>query len=131
MNSAPDSLRVDLWLWYTRFFKTRVLSAEAVKGGHVRVNGERAKVARKIAVGDKLRIVRNQLQFEVTVLSLPSARGAAKNAIDWYLEDPQSVQERQAKQQLLKSDRLLLPRTAGKPDKHTRRQLRGRNRDGS
>ena len=130
MGDAPDSLRVDLWLWYTRFFKTRVLAAAAVKGGHVRVNGERAKVARKIVVGDQLRVVRNQLQYVVTVLSLPGARGPAKNMVDWYLEDPESVLERQARQQILKTDRMLAPRTPGRPDKHTRRELRGRRRDG-
>jgi ribosome-associated heat shock protein Hsp15 len=130
MDDAPDSLRVDLWLWYTRFFKTRVLAAAAVKGGHVRVNGERAKVARKIVVGDQLRVVRNQLQYGVTVLSLPRARGPAKNAVDWYLEDPGSVLEREARQQILKTDRMLAPRTPGRPDKHTRRELRGRRRDG-
>lgn len=130
MQKTPDSLRVDLWLWYARFFKTRVLAAAAVKGGHVRVNGERAKVARKVGVGDKLRIVRDQLQYDVTVLSLPTARGPAKEAVTWYLEDPESMAQRLAKGQLLKADRMLLPRTSGRPDKHTRRELRGRHRDG-
>lgn len=128
-DQPEDNQRIDLWLWHTRFFKTRSLAAAAVRGGHVRVNGERVKVARKIKVGDRVSILRNQLRFEVTALSLPEQRGPAKNAPLWYEEDAASRSLREAKAELLKEDRRLLPRTAGRPDKRTRRALRQRNRD--
>jgi ribosome-associated heat shock protein Hsp15 len=129
-EDREDSQRIDLWLWYTRFFKTRSLAAAAVGGGHVRVNGERVKAARKIRGGDRVSILRNQLQFEVTVLSLPGNRGPAKNAPSWYEESPESRSRREEKARVLREDRQLLPRTDGKPDKRTRRALRQHSRRG-
>lgn len=129
-DDGKDNQRIDLWLWHTRFFKTRGLAAAAVRGGHVRVNGERVKVARKIKVGDRLSILRNQLRFEVTALSLPEQRGPANKAPLWYEEDAASREEREAKARVLKEDRRLLPKTDGRPDKRTRRALRQRGRSG-
>ena len=126
-----DALRIDLWLWYTRFFKTRSLAADAVKAGHVRVNGERVKIARKIRVGERVTVLRNQLQLAVTVLSLPEARGPAKDAPLWYSEDADSRTRREDKAAALRLDRRLLPRTEGRPDKRTRRALRDRSRGGN
>lgn len=126
-----DALRIDLWLWYTRFFRTRSLAADAVKAGHVRVNGERVKIARKIRVGERVSVLRNQLQFAVTVLSLPEARGPARDAPLWYSEDADSRTRREDKAAALRLDRRSLPRTEGRPDKRTRRALRDRSRGGS
>ena len=47
----PDNLRIDKWLWAARFFKTRSLAADAVAGGKVKVNGDRAKPAKVVRVG--------------------------------------------------------------------------------
>jgi len=129
-DDPEDSQRIDLWLWHTRFFKTRGLAAAAVRGGHVRVNAERVKVARKIRTGDQVSILRNQLRFDVTVLSLPVNRGPAKNTPLWYEEDAESRSQREEKARILKEDRRLLPRTDGRPDKRTRRALRQRTRSG-
>lgn len=129
-ESSEESLRIDLWLWYTRFFKTRGLAAAAVRGGHVRVNGERVKVARKIRTGDCVSVLRDQLRFEVTVLSLPVSRGPARNAPLWYAEDDASRSQREEKAAALQQDRRLMPKTAGRPDKRTRRALRDRHRSG-
>lgn len=129
-QTPDDSLRIDLWLWYTRFYKTRGLAAAAVRGGHVRVDGERIKVARKIRTGDRVSVLRDQLLFEVTVLSLPVCRGPARNAPLWYAEDDASRSQREDKAAALKQDRRLLPKTAGRPDKRTRRALRERHRSG-
>ncbi len=56
-NDAPaGKVRLDKWLWAARFFKTRALAAEALDGGKVDVNGDRAKRAKLIQVGDRLRL---------------------------------------------------------------------------
>ncbi len=118
------SKRLDRWLWCTRFFKTRGLATAAVKGGHVQVNGERAKAAREIKPGDWLEIVREQQVFRVEVLDIPSRRGPAKEAAMCYEEDPDSQARREARQAQLRLERKLLPETDGRPDPRTRRKMR-------
>ncbi|MEX2123123.1 MAG: S4 domain-containing protein [Woeseia sp.] len=127
---VADSLRLDHWLMLTRFFKTRVLASRAVAGGHVKRNGERAKPGDKIRVADRLVIVREHERFEIEVKALPKKRRPAIEARACYSESPGSVAERQATSDRLKRDRMSMPRTAGRPDKHTRRLLRRRNRSG-
>ena len=51
-----DRVRIDKWLWAARFFKTRSLATEAVDGGKVEINGERAKPSKLIKPGDELRL---------------------------------------------------------------------------
>jgi len=122
------NLRVDRWLWYTRFFKTRSLASAAVDGGHVKVNGRRARPGTRIREGDLLQIMRHQRKYDVEVLSLPDRRGPAPEAQGSYVESPESVARRQQVNDQIRADRRQMPMTAGKPDKHTRRKLRTRNR---
>jgi ribosome-associated heat shock protein Hsp15 len=127
--AATDTvLRIDRWLWFTRFYKTRTLAGQAVTGGHVRVNGERARPGQRVAVGDRIELVREQLHYELAVLAIPPRRGPAAEARACYSESAESIARREALQQQLSSDRRQMPRTPGRPDKHTRRLLRQRNR---
>ncbi|HEX8602314.1 MAG TPA: S4 domain-containing protein, partial [Pseudoduganella sp.] len=50
-----DNVRIDKWLWAARFFKTRSLAADAIEGGKVEVNGDRAKRAKQVGAGDEVR----------------------------------------------------------------------------
>ena len=83
-----------------------------------------------MSVGDQLDIVRGHERFEVEVLALPVRRGPASEARACYAESQRSLQQREATTARLKQDRLTMPRTHGRPDKHTRRLLRERNRSG-
>ena len=123
------SLRIDRWLFFTRFYKTRSLAAKAVTGGHVRLNGERARRSSQVRVGDRIELTREQLRWVMTVRELPVRRGPATEARRCYEEDPESVIARDQARDGLRIDRLAMPRTAGRPDKHTRRKLRDRNRN--
>lgn len=120
----PDSLRIDKWLFFTRFYKTRGKASAAVTGGHVSRNGERAKPSLPVKVGDRLTITRDRYTWVIDVAKLPARRGPATEAQACYVETPQSEQQRVALAEALKSDRMGLPQTPGRPDKHTRRQLR-------
>ena len=128
---ADRSLRLDRWLWFTRFFKTRTAASKAVNGGHVRLNVERARTSSSVTVGDQIRVVRNQLEFHVTVTAIPARRGPAREAQACYEESPDSIARREQRVSDLRVDRLQMPTTAGKPDKRTRRKLRDRNRGGT
>jgi len=123
-----NSLRIDRWLFFCRFFKTRSKATAAVTGGHVRINGERAAPGARVQVGDRIELVRDRLPYSLDVTAIPSRRGPAPEARACYEEDEAVVQERQAKSAALKQDRMLMPRTAGRPDKRTRRKLRDRHR---
>ena len=123
-----DALRIDRWLFYCRFFKTRVRATEAVSGGHVKLNGERATPGSRVSCGDRIDLVRERLDYSLEVVGIPSRRGPAAEAQACYVEDEETIKIRAEKLAVLKQDRMLMPRTDGRPDKHTRRQLRERNR---
>ncbi len=125
---SDDSLRLDRWLWFTRFYKTRTAASAAVQGGHVRVNGEPVRSAHRVRVGDRVRLVRRQLVWEMDVKSLPCRRGPAREAEACYTETAESAARREQAVAELRRDRRQMPMTRGKPDKHTRRKLRERSR---
>ena len=127
---SNDALRLDRWLWFTRFYKTRTAASAAVQGGHVRLNGEAARTSSRVRVGDRIRLVRQQLTWEFDVLRLPARRGPASEAQACYEESPESVARREQMLGELRHDRMQMPMTRGRPDKHTRRRLRDRNRRG-
>ncbi len=127
-NDSSTTARIDKWLWHVRFFKTRRLASAAVHGGHVKVNGDRVRPGHRVALGNVVSLVRDQLPYLLTVLSIPVRRGPASEASECYEEPAESVQGRQDIADGIRRDRLQMPRTTGRPDKHTRRQLRARNR---
>lgn len=119
-SQSDRGLRVDLWLWYARFFRSRGLAQQAVEGGHVQVNGDRVKASRQVRVGDRLRITRDRERFEVEVTGLPARRGPASEARGHYLETAESEAARAHAREL---DRLSVPVSSGRPDKRGRRDL--------
>lgn len=125
---ADRTLRLDRWLWFTRFYKTRSAASAAVQGGHVRLNSERARTSSKVGIGDRIQLVRQQLTYDLTVEDLPVRRGPAPEAQACYSESVESIASREQHLSDLRSDRLQMATTPGKPDKHTRRQLRDKNR---
>ena len=127
-NKNEEGLRIDRWLWCTRFHKTRTLASSAVQAGHVRVNGERARAGKRVVPGDTIEFIKDQLRFKLEVLVLPKRRGPASEARTCYQEDEASQQKRIEMISQIKEDRKQMPLTRGKPDKHTRRMLRHRNR---
>jgi ribosome-associated heat shock protein Hsp15 len=128
MSRSGDFLRIDRWLYYSRFFKTRSRATAAVSGGHVRINGDRATPGSRVKRGDQIELVRERLFYSLEVLEIPTRRGPASEAKSSYREDQETVRRRELQIAALKQDRLLTPRTDGRPDKHTRRKLRERNR---
>ncbi len=76
MNREPRGVRLDQWLWAARFFKTRALAKQGVETGKVEADGQRAKPARPVVIGDALVIERGGERFEIAVQALASVRGA-------------------------------------------------------
>src|SRR5678815_2580905 len=91
-------VRLDKWLWAARFFKTRALAATAIETGKVEVNGERAKRAKQLQVGDSLRIRIGPYHHLVTVRAVSENRGPAPVAAQLYEETEEGRKAREAMQ---------------------------------
>ena len=112
-------MRLDKWLWAARFFKTRTLAVEAVEGGRVSVNGDRAKPAKELKVGDAVSIRRPPFEHAVVVKALSDKRGPATVAAALFEETEESRARRAVLTAEMKS--LPSPRFKGRPTKKTRR----------
>jgi ribosome-associated heat shock protein Hsp15 len=118
-----QDVRMDKWLWAARFFKTRALAARACELGRIASNGQPAKSARPVRVGDLLQVKNDGGEFQVEVLLLSDVRGPAAVAQTLYRETDAS----RALRLQLAEERKLRPRfetlPAGKPSKRNRREL--------
>lgn len=122
---APTpSIRLDIWLWAARFFKTRALAKQAVETGKVEIGGQRAKPARGVRVGDELKIARGEEMFEVQVAALSDQRGPAATARTLYHESEESRIKREAAAAQRRAERTGYQAPQSKPDKRARRLIR-------
>jgi ribosome-associated heat shock protein Hsp15 len=123
-SDAADRLRIDRWLWCARFFKSRSAAAEAVRGGHVRLNGQRVKPAHAVKIGDALQVaLPHGAQRDVAIAVIPKRRGPAPEAAASYVETTESIERRRKAAEERAARASYVPPTAGKPDKRTRRLL--------
>ncbi len=118
-----DSARVDKWLWAARFFKTRALAREAVKGGKVRIDGHRVKPGRNLKQGDRLTIRRGEEEYLVTVQDLSDRRVSATLAQEKFIEDPDSKARREAAARQRSLNYKTKADRQRRPDKRQRRQI--------
>ncbi|PYO16900.1 MAG: RNA-binding protein [Gemmatimonadetes bacterium] len=117
------SVRLDAWLWAARFFKTRALASEAVAGGKVELNGTRAKRAKQLRVGDRLRVRKGPFDYQLTVRQLALHRGPPGVAATLYEENPQTRVLRERLAQQLKLAPSLRYEGKGRPTKKERREI--------
>ncbi|MGH8555699.1 MAG: RNA-binding S4 domain-containing protein [Gammaproteobacteria bacterium] len=123
MPEEHPEIRLDKWLWAARFFKTRALATEAIKGGKIEVNGHKPKPARSVHIRDELRIQRGPLTYYVTVVGVSGQRGPATAAARLYRESAESVSRREALALELRAQALTEPRLPGRPSKRDRRRI--------
>jgi len=129
MTSPAEKVRLDMWLWAARFYKTRGLAADEIGKGRVSVNGQVAKASRELHPGDRVRLRQTDVDRTVEVKALSSQRGPAPVARMLYEETAESLAERQR----IESQRRLNTEPAqsieqGRPTKRDRRQLSDWNR---
>ena len=124
MADDSNSVRVDKWLWAARFFKTRSLATEAVAGGKVEVNGERAKPAKSVKPGDEIRLRLPPYEHILIVRGLAERRGPASVAQGLYEETEASGAERiRLAEQLRMAPAAFVFEERGRPTKKDRREL--------
>ncbi len=122
-----DSARVDSWVWAVRLAKTRSAATAACKAGHVQVNGERAKAAQPVHVGDEVRLRTTDAERTVRVSALVVKRVGAAIAVECYLDLTPPAPPKEERPMTFVRDR-----GAGRPTKRERRELdrlRGREDD--
>jgi ribosome-associated heat shock protein Hsp15 len=130
-KDKSDSNRLDKWLWYARFFKTRSIATAAINGGKVHLNAERVKPAHRVRIGDHLSLSLQGIVAEFEVLGLPQRRGPAAEAASHYLETAASAARRAQLRDQHRLANLSRPRPVGRPDKRERRRLMRLHRDQS
>ena len=118
------SVRLDLWLWAARFYKTRALAKHAIETGKVDVGGQRAKPSRSLRIGDALVVSRGEERFEIAVLLLSDVRGPASIAQALYRESEASKLAREHAKALRAAERNGFRAPETKPDKRARRLIR-------
>lgn len=117
-------VRLDLWLWAARFYRTRALAKHAIETGKVDVAGQRAKPSRSVRIGDALVVARGEERFEVEVLALSDMRGPASIAQALYRESAASLLAREQARAMRAAARNGFRPPETKPDKRARRLIR-------
>lgn len=122
-------IRMDAWLWAARFFKTRTLAKKGCDLGRILSNGQVAKAAREVRVGDMLRITNDGGDFEIEVLGVSDVRGPASEAQKLYRETEASIEARKkaaAERRAAREWEVLPPTRPSKRDRRRIIQFRGR-----
>lgn len=119
---SDGKVRLDKWLWAARFFKTRALAAEEADRGRVSINGQHAKPAREVRVGDRLVLRQGVVERTVDVLGLSSVRGPAPVAQALYRETPESIAARERAAEARRQEPAMAIEH-GRPTKRDRRHL--------
>lgn len=117
-SDETTSVRVDTWIWSVRLIKTRSMAASACRAGHVKINGERAKPAHAVRVGDQVRLRHGGRERIVDVSRLVRKRVGAPVAVECYVDHSPPPPSRE--------EVPMPPRRdpgAGRPTKRERREL--------
>lgn len=123
MTADQSTIRLDIWLWAARFFKTRSLVKEAIARGRVEVNETAAKPAKLVHVGDQLNIRRGDERMGIEVIALDNKRGSATVAQAMYRETEASRAAREAQRDLRRIAGSGFEHPQKRPGKHERREL--------
>jgi ribosome-associated heat shock protein Hsp15 len=118
-----DKVRIDKWLWAARFFKTRGLAIDAIKGGKISHAGQRVKPSKEVQVGDELSIRQGYAVKTVIVKGLSSRRGPAPEAALLYEETPESVAKREQLKLQFQAQPAMRKSGQGRPTKRERRRI--------
>tara|TARA_R110002167_G_scaffold116783_4_gene292213 strand:- start:931 stop:1356 length:426 start_codon:yes stop_codon:yes gene_type:complete len=115
-------MRIDKFLWSTRYFKTRNIASTACKKGHAKINGQTAKPSREVYPMDEVIIRKNQIDYKFTVLDIPANRVGAK-LVDIYRKDTTPKEAFEHNELLQYSKDYYRKKGIGRPTKKDRRDI--------
>jgi ribosome-associated heat shock protein Hsp15 len=123
-EAAKPSVRLDVWLWAARFFRTRSLAKQAIEAARIEVNDDRAKPSRSVHAGDRLRVRRGDEIWIIVVEGISAQRGPAPIAAALYRETEESRAQREMRREARRLEGADHAKPATKPDKRARRLIR-------
>ncbi|MGB3145222.1 MAG: RNA-binding S4 domain-containing protein [Maribacter sp.] len=115
-------MRIDKFLWSTRYFKTRNLATTACKKGQVKINGQSVKPSREAYPMDEVILRKNQIDYKFTVLDIPESRVGAK-LVDIYRKDTTPKEAFEHNELLQYSKDYYRKKGVGRPTKKDRREI--------
>ena len=115
-------MRIDKFLWATRFFKSRSLAAISCKKGNIKLNGIKAKASKEVYISDEILVRKNQIFYNIMKIDLPNNRISNKKISNYYKNI--ETQEMKEKKNLIVANKILkTPKSERKPTKKNRREL--------
>ena len=115
-------MRIDKFLWATRFFKSRSLAAISCKKGNIKLNGIKAKDSKEVYISDEILVRKNQVSHNIIIIDLPNNRISNKKISNYYKNI--ETQEMKEKKNLIVANKILkTPKSERKPTKKNRREL--------
>ena len=118
-----EGVRIDKWLWASRFFKTRSLAAKSCELGRIFSNAKPAKASREVRVGDMLQVKNAGGEFEIEVLALSEMRGPAAVAQTLYRETEAGIEARLKAAAERKAMQQYAPLPEHRPSKRDRLRI--------
>ncbi len=115
-------MRIDKYLWHTRYFKTRNIATTACKKGQVKINGQVSKPSREVYPTDEITVRKNQINYQCTVLDIPKNRVGAK-LVDIYRKDTTPKEAFENDELLKYSKTYYRKKGTGRPTKKDRREI--------
>ena len=115
-------MRIDKYLWCIRMYKTRSIATDACKKGHVKLNGDNLKPSKLIFNGEIITVRKNQINYKIQVLDLPTSRVGAK-LVDQYRKDLTPPEEFERFEMLKLSKDYYRKKGVGRPTKKDRRDI--------
>lgn len=115
-------MRIDKFLWCVRYFKTRSQATQACKKGHISINGDKVKASREVYPTDKIKVRKNQIDYQVEVLDIPKSRVGAK-LTNIYRHDKTPKNQFKAQEALKYSQDYYRKKGTGRPTKKDRRDI--------
>ena len=115
-------MRIDKFLWATRFFKSRSLAAISCKKGNIKLNGIKAKASKEVYISDEILVRKNQIFYNIMIIDLPNNRISNKKISKYYINI--ETQEIKEKKNLIVANKILkTPKSERKPTKKNRLEL--------
>ncbi len=115
-------MRIDKYLWCTRYYKTRSIATEACKKSHIKIDGSNIKPAKEVFGGETITVRKNQINYQFEVLDIPKNRIGAK-IVDLYRKDTTPTEAFENQDVLKFAKDYYRKKGSGRPTKKDRRDL--------